>query len=112
MKIANTSLERSASLVFIRKLSNKLNALQLHWRLPNSARNLAEAEFGKNGRISNLPKPKFGATLVKCRCRPTAPPCASQPHTCAVDGDGVGDDYMQSKYVQCQRLRPAENKIA
>jgi len=63
MKIANTSLERSASLVFIRKLRNKLNALQLHWRLPNSARNLAEAEFGKNGRISNLPKPKFGATL-------------------------------------------------
>jgi len=63
MKIANTSLERSASLVFIRKLSNKLNALQLHWRLPNSARNLAEAEFGKNGQISNLLKPKFGATL-------------------------------------------------
>jgi len=37
--------------------------LQLHWRLSNSARNLAEAEFGKNGRISDLPKPKFGATL-------------------------------------------------
>jgi len=35
-----------------------------HWRLPNSARNLAEAEFGKSGRISNLPKPKFGATLL------------------------------------------------
>jgi len=35
----------------------------LRWRLPNSARNLAEAEFGKNGRISNLPKPKLGATL-------------------------------------------------
>ena len=31
---------------------------------PNSARNLAEAEFGKNGRISDLPKPKFGATLI------------------------------------------------
>jgi len=61
MKIANTSLERSASLVFIRNL---LNALQLHWRLPNSTRNLAEAEFVKNGRISNLPKPKFGATLI------------------------------------------------
>jgi len=64
IKIANTSLERSALLVFIRKLSNKLNALQLHWRLPNSARNLEKAEFGKNGRISNLPKPKFGATLI------------------------------------------------
>jgi len=24
-----------------------VNALQLHWRLPNSARNLAEAEFGR-----------------------------------------------------------------
>jgi len=37
---------------------------QLHWHLPNSAGNLAEAEFGENGRISDLPKPKFGATLV------------------------------------------------
>jgi len=47
--------------------------VQLHWRLPNSAKIRPEicrkpnlAEFGKNGRISNLPKPKpkFGATLV------------------------------------------------
>jgi len=37
----------------------------------NSARNLAEAEFGKNGRISNLPKPKFGATLVNSEYKPT-----------------------------------------
>jgi len=28
------------------------------WPKPNLA------EFGKNGRISNLPKPKFGATLA------------------------------------------------
>ena len=34
------------------------------WPKPNVARNLAEAEFGKNGRISDFPKPKFGATLV------------------------------------------------
>lgn len=39
----------------------------MHWHLPNPARNLARAEFGRiweNGRISDLPKPKFGATLV------------------------------------------------
>ena len=42
MKIANTLLERSK-----KKLRYfLLNALQLHWRLSNSARNLAEAEFG------------------------------------------------------------------
>jgi len=40
-----------------------VNALQLHWRLPNLARNLAG--FGKNGRILDLLKPKFGATLME-----------------------------------------------
>ena len=41
----------------------------MHWRLPNSAKNLAEAEFGKNGRISAWPKPKpkFGATVNDSR---------------------------------------------
>jgi len=29
-----------------------------------SGQKFGEAEFGKNGRISDLPKPKFGATLV------------------------------------------------
>jgi len=29
-------------------------------------------------------------TSVKCRRHPTVPSCASQPRTCAVDGDGVG----------------------
>jgi len=37
--------------------------VQLHWRLPNPARNLAGAGFGKNDRISDLPEPKSGATL-------------------------------------------------
>ena len=36
----------------------------MHWRLSNPARNLAGAGFWKNGRISDLPEPKSGATLV------------------------------------------------
>ena len=48
--------------------------ITLHWRLPNSAKNWAEAEFGKNGRISAWPKPKFGATLTKTGFTTPRPP--------------------------------------
>ena len=47
-------------------------------------------------------------TSVKCRRRPTEPPCTRQPRTCAVDGDGAGDAYIKIS----QRLRPAEDEIA
>jgi len=35
-------------------------------------------------------------TSVKHRRRRTAPPCASRPHTCAVDGDVAGDAYIKA----------------
>jgi len=39
-----------------------LNLLQLHWHPADPARNLAG--FPKNGRISDLPEPKSGITLI------------------------------------------------
>jgi len=47
-----------------------MNALQLHWHLPNSARNLAEAEFGRIW--EKWPNLEFAEAEAEIRCNPTS----------------------------------------
>jgi len=61
MKIANTSVERSASLVLILKLSNKL---QLHWRLPNSAK--IRSEIWPKPNLGKWPNFEFAEAEIRC----------------------------------------------